>query len=62
MPATKRDRGYGGNCSNLDSLHTNAFGLQRSLKQPHDENWNIRRCGQRRYPQLCDTLAETPRP
>ncbi|XP_013718782.2 uncharacterized protein LOC106422538 [Brassica napus] len=41
------------------------LGVSRSTtlaEATRDDCWNIRRCGQRRYPHLCDTLAETPRP
>ena len=41
------------------------LGVSKSatLAEAAQENgWNIRRCGHRRYPHLCDTLAEAPRP
>lgn len=39
------------------------LGVSRSAtlaEATRDDSWNIRGCGQRRYPHLCDTLAETP--
>ncbi|KAF2597059.1 hypothetical protein F2Q68_00011175 [Brassica cretica] len=41
------------------------LGIRRSatLAEASSNNgWNIRRCGQRRYPQLCDSIAVVPTP
>ena len=41
------------------------LGVNRSAtlaEAAHENGWNIRRCGQRRYPHLWDTIAEASWP